>query len=117
MFRLTPEEFEYLNRSQIVTGSQKHRDPKYLPRAFTQEGIAMLSSVLRSDRAIQVNITIMRAFVKMREFILGNRELALRLDALESRYDDNFKVVFDALRDLMKEDQKPKHPIGFQVNG
>lgn len=117
MFRLNPEEFEYLNRSQIVTGSQKHRDPKYLPRAFTQEGIAMLSSVLRSDRAIQVNIAVMRAFVKMREFILTNRELALRLDAMESHYDNNFKVIFDALRDLMKEQEQPKHPIGFVAAG
>lgn len=75
----------------------------------------MLSSVLRSERAVQVNIAIMRAFVKMREFMLTNREMALRLDAMEARYDDNFKIVFDTLRDLMKEHEEPKHPVGFQV--
>jgi hypothetical protein len=75
MFRLSPEEMEFLNRSQAVTGSQKHRAPRFSPRAFTQEGVAMLSSVLRSKRAIEVNAGIMRAFVRLREALAMNKEL------------------------------------------
>ena len=101
MFRLTHDEVEELNRSQFATGSQKHRDPRFRPYAFTEQGIAMLSSVLRSKRAISVNIEIMRAFVKLREILASNSELSRRLDELESKYDRQFKVVFDAIRQLM----------------
>src|SRR6185295_906304 len=106
MFRLTKEELEQwksqivtpnpgqvANRSQFVTGSQKHRDPRHLPYAFTEQGVAMLSSVLRSDRAVRVNVEIMRAFVRLRKVLAVNHELAMRLDELERRvgeHDEQF---------------------------
>lgn len=84
------------------------------PYAFTEQGVAMLSSVLRSDRAVQVNVEIMRAFVRLRSLIGQNRELAQRLDSLESKYDRQFKVVFDAIRELMTPSAPaPKRRIGF----
>src|SRR6266852_431819 len=98
MFQLTRSEVIELNRSQIVIGLQKHRDPRFRPYAFTEQGIAMLSSVLRSKRAISVNIEIMRAFVKLRQMLASNSELSHRLDELESKYDKQFRVVFDAIR-------------------
>jgi len=96
MFQLTPEEVERL-RSQIATlkpGRGQHR--KYQPYAFTEQGVAMLSSVLHSERAIQVNIAIMRAFVQLREMISSNKGLARRLNELEKKYDSQFRVVFEA---------------------
>ena len=113
MFQLTGEE-EGLLRSQIATlkrGRGKHR--KYLPYAFTEQGVAMLSSVLRSERAIQVNIEIMRAFVRLRRMTMSNADLARRLDALESKYDAQFKEVFDAIRQLMEPPPQPRPRIGF----
>ena len=87
---------------------------RYLPYAFSEQGVAMLSSVLRSPRAIAVNIEIMRAFVRMRALIDTNRELAKKLSALEQKYDKQFKVVFQAIYDLMDDgDKKPKRKIGF----
>jgi hypothetical protein len=83
MIRLSPEEAEQLNRSQFVIGSQKHRDPRYPPRAFTQEGVAMLSGVLRSKQAVQANIAIMRAFVRFREMLAAHKDLARKLDEME----------------------------------
>jgi hypothetical protein len=104
------------NRSQFVTGSQKHRDPRYPPYAFTEQGVAMLSSVLRSKRAVAVNIEIMRAFVRLREMLAGNAELARRLDDLEKKYDGQFRMVFDAIRQLMVPPSSPqKRRIGFHV--
>ena len=82
---------------------------------FTEQGIAMLSSVLRSDRAIQVNIQIMRIFTKLRQMILNYKDLQEKLEKLESTYDENFKVVFDALRHIMVEEEKPKKQIGFKA--
>jgi hypothetical protein len=88
------------------------------PYAFTEQGVAMLSSVLNSDRAIDVNIAIMRAFVRMREFLSANKELARRLDQLEGKYDSQFKVVFDAIRQLMAPPPPPpRRRIGFQNPG
>ena len=87
-----------------------------LPRAFTEQGVAMLSSVLKSKRAVQVNIEIMRAFVKLREMIASNKDLAKRLDELEGKYDSQFKVVFDAIRELMTPIEPPPKPrIGFRT--
>jgi hypothetical protein len=87
---------------------------KYSPYAFTEQGVAMLSSVLRSERAVQVNVEIMRAFVRLRDLIGHNRELARRLDDLESKYDQQFKVVFDAIRELMTPPAPaPRRRIGF----
>lgn len=114
MFQLTPAEVAQLNRSQFVIGSQKHRDPRFRPYAFTEQGVAMLSSVLRSKRAISVNIEIMRAFVKLRQMLASNAELSRRLDELESKYDRQFKVVFDAIRELMSPQPPPRKHIGFR---
>ena len=111
MFRLTTEE---ANRSQIVTGSQKHRDPRSLPYAFPEQGVAMLSSVLKSARAVQVNIAIMRAFVRLRQILATHKELAEKLTEMERKYDKQFKVVFEILRQLMEPPpDPPKRPIGF----
>lgn len=111
LFQLTSAEIDQLNRSQIVIGSEKHRDPRFRPYAFTEQGVAMLSSVLRSKRAIIVNIEIMRAFVKLRQLLASNAELSRRLDELESKYDKQFRVVFDAIRQLMATPTRKE--IGF----
>jgi len=114
MFQLTAEEATRL-RSQFVTlkaGRGEHR--KYLPHVFTEQGIAMLSSVLHSDRAIHVNIEIMRAFVRLRQMLASNVEMARKLATLERKYDAQFRVVFDAIRELMTPPEpKKKRPIGF----
>jgi len=115
MFQLSADEVAELNRSQIVTGSQKHRDPRSRPYAFTEQGVAMLSSVLRSKRAITVNIEIMRAFVKLRQLLVSNTELARRLDQLESKYDKQFKIVFAAIRQLMAKPVSNRKEIGFRA--
>ncbi len=115
MFQLNREEGAAL-RSQFVTlkrGRGQHR--KYLPYAFTEQGVAMLSSVLNSERAIQVNIEIMRTFVRLREMIASHKNLARRLDELEEKYDAQFKVVFDAIRQLMAQPEPKDKKIGFQV--
>ncbi len=106
MFQLNYQDVAAL-RSQIVTlkkGRGQHR--KYPPYVFTEQGVAMLSSVLNSERAFEVNIHIMRAFVKLREMIASNTELARKLYALEKKYDSQFKVVFDAIRQLMEPPRK-----------
>ncbi|MCG2725569.1 MAG: ORF6N domain-containing protein, partial [Elusimicrobia bacterium] len=110
MFRLNPKESMEM-RSQFVTASK--RNIRYLPLAFTEQGIAMLSGVLQSNRAIEVNIMIMRAFVRLREIIFANKNLAKRLNQLENKYDTQFKIVFDAIRELMAPPAKPKKRIGF----
>lgn len=113
MFQLTKEETESL-RSHFATlkqGRGQHR--KYLPYVFTEQGVSMLSSVLNSDQAIEVNVHIMRAFVKLREMIASHKDLAKRLDDLEKKYDAQFRVVFDAIRELMRPPEKAKKKIGF----
>jgi hypothetical protein len=100
MFQLTRDEFDHL-KSQNVISSPGWGGRRYPPYAFTEQGVAMLSSVLRSERAAQVNVEIMRAFVRLRGMLAADRELARRLDALERRYDAQFKTVFDAIRRLM----------------
>lgn len=113
MFRLTANEAQVL-RSHFATlkrGRGKHR--KYLPYAFTEQGVAMLSSALNSERAIQVNIEIMRAFVRLRLMLGGHKELARKLDALEKKYDAQFKMVFDAIRELMMPREAKDRRIGF----
>jgi hypothetical protein len=116
MIRLTAEEYEAL-RSQFATlkvARGTHR--KYLPYAFTEQGVAMLSGVLRSQRAIDVNVEIMRTFVRLRQMLASNAQLARKLDALEKKYDTQFKVVFDAIRQLMAPPHRPdKRKIGFLV--
>ena len=115
MFQLNEEESENL-RFHFGTSS-RWGGRRYLPYAFTEQGVAMLSSVLRSKRAIQVNIEIMRAFVRLRQILASNKELARKLDELERKYDAQFKTVFDAIRQLMAppEPETPKKRIGFLV--
>ena len=114
MFRLTVEEYGNL-RFQIGTSSLQHGGRRYLPLAFTEQGVAMLSSVLRSRRAIQVNIAIMKTFVKLREMLASHRDLALKLEALERRYDGQFKKVFEAIQRLMTLPNPPRRRIGFHT--
>jgi hypothetical protein len=114
MFQLTHEEAGLL-RSQTVTlekGRGRHR--KYLPYAFTEQGVAMLSSVLRSPRAVSVNIEIMRAFVRLREVLSSHADLARKLAQLEGKYDKQFRVVFDAIRQLMAPPKSSARKIGFR---
>ena len=113
MFQLTKE--EHLNlKSQIVTSSWGGLR-RATPYAFTEQGVAMLSGILNSKRAVQVNIAIMRAFVKLREMISSNKELAKKLLELEKKYDMQFKVVFDAIRQLMKHPEPKEKKVGFIV--
>jgi hypothetical protein len=104
-----------LLRSQIVTSSQKKRRSSHRPYAFTEQGVAMLSSVLRSPRAVQVNIAIMRTFVQLRQMLATHADLARKLAALEAKYDAQFKVVFDAIRELMREEKPSRREIGFHT--
>ncbi len=113
MFQLTDEEAAAL-RSQIVT-SKRRGGRQYRPYVFTEQGVAMLSSVLRSERAIQVNIAIMRAFVRLRELIGSNKILSRRLAELEKKYDAQFRVVFEAIRELMAEPASKPRRIGFST--
>ena len=85
------------------------------PYAFTEQGIAMLSGVLRSEKAIKMNIAIMRAFVRMRELIGQNKELKKKLDKMESKYDQQFRVVFEAIRQLIEKKNEPRNPVGFKT--
>lgn len=136
-FQLTAEEFAFLksqlvtantegphspglrrNWSQFVTSSQRHRGARYRPYAFTEEGVAMLSSVLRSERAVQVNIAIMRAFVRLRKVLETNRELAQKFAQLEARvgkHDKEISSIIEAIRQLMAPPEKPRREIGFHV--
>ena len=114
MFQLTWEEMRELSRSQFVT-LNRGKNIKYLPQAFTEQGVAMLSSVLRSKRAIQVNIAIMETFVRLREMLATHHDLAKKLEALERKYDHQFKVVFDAIRELMTPPGRPRRRIGFHA--
>ncbi len=114
IFQLTKEEDESL-RSQFATlksGRGKHR--KYLPYVFTEQGVAMLSSVLNSERAIQVNIEIMRTFTKLRTMLAEHKDLKRKLAALEKKYDKQFKIVFEAIYELMGPPAKKKPNIGFR---
>ncbi|MFC1866809.1 ORF6N domain-containing protein [Thermodesulfobacteriota bacterium] len=116
IFELTKEENQSL-RSQNVT-LKRGQHSKYLPFAFTEQGVAMLSSVLNSERAIEVNIEIMRAFVRLREVLLSHRDLAAKLKELENRildHDEEIQTIFEAIRQLMTPPEKPRKKIGFEV--
>lgn len=120
MFRLSKEEANFWwhhissgrLRSQIVT-LKRGCHIKYLPYAFTEHGILMLSSVLNSERAVQVNIIIMRAFIRLRQILASHANLAKRLDVLENRYDKQFKKVFDSIHQIMFPSKRKPKPIGF----
>lgn len=113
MFQLDKQESDIL-RSQFVTlesGRGQHR--KYLPYVFTEQGVAMLSSVLNSDRAVQVNIQIIRTFTKLRELLATNKELREKVESMERKYDKKLKKVFDVLKTLLIQEEKPKRQMGF----
>jgi len=116
MFELTKEENRFL-RSQNVT-LEWGRYSKYLPFAFTEQGVAMLSSILNSDRAIEVNIAVMRVFVRLREMMATHKELAVKLRELEGRiqdHDEQIVAIFEAIRQLMTPPETPRKRIGFEV--
>ena len=106
-------------RSQSVISKDPRGGRRYRPYAFTEQGVAMLSSVLRSPRAVQVNIAIMRTFVQLRRLMDSNRDLARKIEAMEEKYDEQFAVVFDAIKQLITEDEarkdQPKRGIGFHT--
>ncbi len=113
MFQLTAEENRSLRFHFGILEKGQHS--KYLPYAFTEQGVAMLSSVLRSKRAVQVNIEIMRTFIRLRQMLAIHKDLERKLNALEQKYDEQFKVVFDAIHVLMTPPEKPRKKIGFEV--
>lgn len=113
MFQLNADETERLRSQTVILKAGRGQHRKYLPYAFTEQGVAMLSSVLRSPSAVQVNIEIMRAFVRLRQILQANAQMAKKLAALEKKYDAQFRVVFDAIRELMAKPVKPKRRIGF----
>ncbi len=113
MFQLTADEFEAL-RSQIGISNKGRGGRRYAPYAFTEHGVAMLSSVLNSEQAIQVNIEIVKTFVKIRRILSEHQDLSRKLSAMERKYDGQFRVVFDAIRELMEPPAKPKRRIGFK---
>jgi len=113
MFSLTREEIR--NLSQIVISSKMKHAPSVL--VFTEQGVAMLSSVLRSKRAVQANIAIMRTFVKLREMMASHKDLARKLEDLEKKYDGQFQVVFEAIRQLIAVEERPKTKIGYISEG
>ena len=110
MFVLTNQELRNL-RSQIVTSSWG--GTRYLPMAFTEHGVAMLSSVLNSKRAIQVNIQIIKTFVKLRQMLATHDDLRKKIEDMEAKYDKQFQVVFEAIKQLISEEKKPQNKIGF----
>ena len=113
MFRLTVKE-----RNELVTNCDRFASLKHsasLPCAFTEHGVAMLSSVLNSERAIRVNIAIIKTFIRLRNIIRSHKWLAKKMNDLERKYDAQFKIVFDAIRQLIREEEKPKPGIGFHV--
>ena len=101
------------NWSQFVTSSMRHRGATYRPYAFTEQGVAMLSSVLRSKRAVEVNIAIMRTFVQLRRLMDTNLDLARKIETLEKKYDEKFATVFEAIKQLISTPEPPRKQIGF----
>jgi hypothetical protein len=114
MFELSRKEWE-----QVITNCDNlsiySKYKPFPPFAFTEQGVAMLSSILRSKRAILVNIAIMRAFVNLRQLIDANKELIRRIDSLEEKYDGNFRLVFEAIKELIREENKPRKKIGYKI--
>ena len=122
MFELTKKEVDSL-RSQIVTlndGSARGKHSKYLPYAFTEQGVAMLSSVLNSDRAVQVNIQIIRVYTKMRKFLSTHKDILLKLEQLErktSSHDEKIELIFEYIKQLVQQKNEPRKRIGFKTKG
>lgn len=123
MFRLSRAEAEALNRSRSVTGSQKHRDPRFPPFAFTEHGTIMAATILNSPRAVEMSLYVVRAFVKLRELLASNQELARRLDELETRitrqfatHDQAITGILKTIRELMNPPQPKRRGIGFTAS-
>jgi hypothetical protein len=119
MFRLTRAETEALNRSQIVTGSQKHRDPRFPPYAFTEHGAIMAATILNSFRAVEMSVYVVRAFVQLRELLASNTALARKLNELEDRlknHDEAITAILSAIRELMNPPPPKRRGIGFTAN-
>ena len=112
MFELTKAELENW-RCQFGTSNGEKKGLRYKPLAFTEQGVAMLSSVLRSKRAVQVNIQIMRVFIELRQMYVGHKDLKRKIAAMERKYDEQFQIVFEAIKQLIEEDEKPKKKIGY----
>lgn len=114
MFQLNDEEMKNWV-SQIVISNREKMGLRIKPLVFTEQGVAMLSSVLKSARAVQVNIIIMRTFVKLREILLTHKELREKIERMERKYDQKFKIVFEAIKRLMTEEERPKTEMGFRI--
>jgi hypothetical protein len=112
MFDLSQEEFQNW-RSQFVISNKDKMGLRYAPMAFTEQGVSMLSSVLNGERAIEVNIAIMRTFAKLRKMLVTHKDLQRKIEAMEAKYDEQFQIVFEAINQLLEEDEKPKRTIGF----
>lgn len=115
MFQLSEEEWRELITICDKLGAYKFSPA--IPLAFTEQGVAMLSGILRNPLAIQVNIAIMRAFVKMREILEDNKELKEKIEQLEAKYDKQFSLVFEAIKLLIKKEEEPRSPVGFKIPG
>jgi hypothetical protein len=116
MFRLNRAEARQLKRSQVVMGSQKHRDPRFLPYAFTEHEAIMAANVLNSPRAVQMSVFVVRAFVRLRQMVATHKEIAAKLSELESQvasHDSHIRSLFEAIRPLMAPPEAKKRPIGF----
>ena len=110
MFQPSSDEFEIL---RCPIGTSSWGGTRYVSMAFTEQGVAMLSSVLNSKRAVQVNIQIMRTFTRLREMLAGHKDLQKKIEDMEAKYDNQFRVVFEAIKQLLQEEEKPQRKIGF----
>jgi hypothetical protein len=115
MFELSPEEFKRL-MFQFGTSKKGHGGRRKLPLAFTEQGVAMLSSVLKSEKAIQMNVQIIRTFTKLREILLENKDLAEKIQKMELKYDKQISHIFEVLKRLLVEEVKPKRKFGFSMS-
>ena len=114
MFQLSKKEFEDW-RCQFGTSNGDKMGLRYAPMAFTEQGVAMLSSVLNSQRAIQVNIQIIRAFTRLRQMLSSHKDVKKKIEAMEEKYDQQFQLVFEAIKQLLETDAKPRKQIGFII--
>src|SRR6266404_5737478 len=115
MFQLSKEDAEFLRSQFAISKPDGHGGRRFAPYAFTEQGIAMLSSVLHSARAVQVNVAIMRTFVRLREMLTTHEELRRKIDAMEKRYDARFQAVFDTIRQMLETPIPAKKQIGFHA--
>ena len=114
LFQVSEEEMKLLISQIVISNKPGRGGTRKLPLAFTEQGVAMLSSVLNSERAILVNIQIIRTFTRIRQMLAGNRNLRLKIEEMERNYDKNFKIIFDTLKKMIDEEEKPKKIMGFK---